>query len=57
MTYRYCTLPEDLYITFDNPDLDGIAVGAGNSGFYRTCEDGVLRGWDAGDAVVIHDFN
>lgn len=57
MIYKYGVEPEMLYVTFEDAEVNGIGVSADESGFYRTCEDGVLIEWDAGDPNVIHDFN
>lgn len=44
------------YVQFDDPDVNGIAVGAFEAGDYYSCEDGVLRSWDAGDSMVLKRF-
>lgn len=57
MLWRYGVDAEKLLITYDDPEADGVSVQADESGFVRTCESGVLREWDAGDATIIHEFD
>lgn len=56
MLWRYGVEADNLLITYDDPEVDGVSIEADESGFIRTCENGILREWDAGDATVIHEF-
>lgn len=56
MLWRHGVDAEKLYVTYDDPDVDGVSLEADESGFLRTCEGGVLREWDAGEATIIHEF-
>lgn len=48
--------PANYYVTFDDPEVAGLAVGATEAGEYYTCEDGVLRSWDGGESMVLKRF-
>lgn len=47
----------DVWVSFDDPSIDGIGIGFDGSDEYYTCEKGELRIWEMGNYQVLkrHD--
>ncbi|MFC5385175.1 hypothetical protein ACFPLB_04245 [Aquamicrobium segne] len=48
---------EKILITYDDPREPGVSLSVDETGYVRTCENGILTDWDAGDPTPIYDFN
>ncbi|SCW79453.1 hypothetical protein SAMN02927900_05000 [Rhizobium mongolense subsp. loessense] len=46
----------DIYVTFDDPNIDGIGVGIAETDENYTCEAGELRAWEAGAYQAVKAF-
>ncbi|MEY9531945.1 hypothetical protein AB7M37_001709 [Sinorhizobium fredii] len=46
----------DIYVTFDDPNIDGIGVGIAETDENYTCEAGELRAWEAGEYRAVKRF-
>lgn len=48
---------KDIYVTFDDPDTDGIGIGLADTDESYSCENGELRAWsEEGKYVVERRF-
>ncbi len=46
----------DIYVTFDDPNIDGIGVGLAETDENYTCEAGELRAWEANEYQLVKTF-
>jgi hypothetical protein len=46
----------DIYVTFDDPNIDGIGIGIAETDENYTCEAGELRAWEANEYQVAKTF-
>ncbi|OWV94176.1 hypothetical protein ATY79_26770 [Rhizobium sp. R693] len=46
----------DIYVTFDDPYIDGIGIGIAETDENYTCEAGKLRAWEANEYQVAKTF-
>jgi len=47
---------KDIWVTFDDPKIDGLGVGFDGSDEYYTCENGELRSWEMGKYRVLKRY-
>ncbi|CDM61288.1 MULTISPECIES: hypothetical protein [Rhizobium] len=45
-----------IYVTFDDPNIDGIGVGLVETDENYTCEAGELRAWEANEYQLVKTF-
>lgn len=45
-----------IYVSFDDPEIDGIGVSLAETDVFYTCEKGQLRSWEMGEYVVVREF-
>lgn len=46
----------DIYVTFDDPQVEGIGIGIAETDENYSCEGGEMRAWEAGKYEVVKKF-
>lgn len=46
----------EIYVTYDDPQIDGIGIGLADADENYTCENGELRVWETGEYQVLKKF-
>ena len=48
--------PDETYVTFEDPEVQGVSVGIGESDWNYTCEEGEMRSYEGGKYDVLRSY-